>query len=209
MLSLRPLSCLPVPFSLLFLLPPSNAFWGRPTPARRSMRWIVCSSARHGGVSVALLAREIMTSWSPRPLASRADHGRGKNHPCQCALFLLHGRSDAAGTLSGLSGCGWSSSAATANATYFSPGCCVPGAVMKHCCWCAYHAALAKTLLPEAEFISRERFSRLTYAGQKKTRLRRRSALLPFPPQVYRLASLSRRGQGSCDGRSRRVPEAG
>ena len=57
---------------------------------------------------------------------------------------------------------------------------------------------LLETLLPEAEFISRDRFSRLTYAGQKKTtRLQRRSAIVAFSAsEVYRLAELVRRQRG-------------
>ena len=57
---------------------------------------------------------------------------------------------------------------------------------------------LLETLLPEAEFISRDRFSRLTYAGQKKTtRLQRRSAIVAFSAaEVYRVAELVRRQRG-------------
>lgn len=57
---------------------------------------------------------------------------------------------------------------------------------------------LLETLLPEAEFISRDRFSRLSYAGQKKTtRLQRRSAIVAFSAsEVYRLAELVRRQRG-------------
>ena len=57
---------------------------------------------------------------------------------------------------------------------------------------------LLQTLLPDAEFISRDRFSRLSYAGQKKTtRLQRRSAIVAFSAaEVYRLAELVRRQRG-------------
>ncbi len=57
---------------------------------------------------------------------------------------------------------------------------------------------LLQTLLPDAEFINRDRFSRLSYAGQKKTtRLQRRSAIVAFSAaEVYRLAELVRRQRG-------------
>ena len=57
---------------------------------------------------------------------------------------------------------------------------------------------LLQILLPEAEFISRDRFSRLSYAGKKKTtRLQRRSAIVAFSAaEVYRLAELVRRQRG-------------
>jgi ATP-dependent RNA helicase SUPV3L1/SUV3 len=57
---------------------------------------------------------------------------------------------------------------------------------------------LLQTLLPGAEFISRDRFSRLSYAGQKKTtRLQRRAAIVAFSAaEVYRLAELLRRQRG-------------
>ena len=57
---------------------------------------------------------------------------------------------------------------------------------------------LLQTLLPDADFISRDRFSRLSYSGQKKTtRLQRRSAIVAFSAaEVYRLAELVRRQRG-------------
>ena len=57
---------------------------------------------------------------------------------------------------------------------------------------------LLQTLLPMAEFISRDRFSRLSYSGQKKTtRLQRRSAIVAFSSaEVYQLAELVRRQRG-------------
>ena len=57
---------------------------------------------------------------------------------------------------------------------------------------------LLHKLFPEAEFIRRERLSRLSYAGQKKvTRLQRRSAIVTFSASnVYRLAELVRRQRG-------------
>ena len=57
---------------------------------------------------------------------------------------------------------------------------------------------LLHTLLPDAEFITRDRFSSLSYAGQKKTtRLQRRSAIVAFSAaEVYRLAELVRRQRG-------------
>ena len=56
---------------------------------------------------------------------------------------------------------------------------------------------LAK-LFGNAEYVRRERFSRLSYAGQKKvTRLQRRSAIVTFSAaNVYRLAELVRRQRG-------------
>ena len=57
---------------------------------------------------------------------------------------------------------------------------------------------LLKKLLPEARFESRARFSRLSYAGQRKvTRLPRRSAIVAFSAsEVYQLAELVRRQRG-------------
>ena len=53
-------------------------------------------------------------------------------------------------------------------------------------------------LVPEAEFVSRERMSRLTYAGSRKlSRIPRRSAIVGFTvDSVYTLAELVRRQKG-------------
>lgn len=57
---------------------------------------------------------------------------------------------------------------------------------------------LIRKLVPEAEFVSRPRFSKLTYAGSKKlTRLPRRSAVVAFSvSEVYGIADLIRRQRG-------------
>src|SRR5262245_55118981 len=57
---------------------------------------------------------------------------------------------------------------------------------------------ILEALLPEANFITRPRFSKLTYAGQKKlTRLPRRSAIVAFSTEaVYAIAELVRRQRG-------------
>ena len=57
---------------------------------------------------------------------------------------------------------------------------------------------LLRRILPEAEIITRPRFSRLTYAGPKKiTRLPPRSAVIGFSAaEVYALAELMRRRRG-------------
>jgi ATP-dependent RNA helicase SUPV3L1/SUV3 len=57
---------------------------------------------------------------------------------------------------------------------------------------------LIRHLLPDAEFITRERFSTLSYAGSKKlTRLPRRSAVVAFSSEaVYAIAELIRRQRG-------------
>ena len=59
-------------------------------------------------------------------------------------------------------------------------------------------APLIRRLVPDAEIISRERFSRLTYDGPKKlTRLPRRSAVVAFSAEaVYAIAELIRRQRG-------------
>ena len=59
-------------------------------------------------------------------------------------------------------------------------------------------APLIRRLAPEAEIVSRERFSRLTYDGSKKlTRLPRRSAVVAFSTEaVYAIAELIRRQRG-------------
>jgi ATP-dependent RNA helicase SUPV3L1/SUV3 len=59
-------------------------------------------------------------------------------------------------------------------------------------------APLVRRLLPDAEIVSRERFSNLTYAGSKKlTRLPPRSAVVAFSAdQVYAIAELIRRQRG-------------
>lgn len=59
-------------------------------------------------------------------------------------------------------------------------------------------APLIRRLLPEAEFVTRERFSNLTYDGSKKlTRLPRRSAVVAFSTEaVYTIAELIRRQRG-------------
>ena len=58
--------------------------------------------------------------------------------------------------------------------------------------------SIIRSLLPDAEFIERPRFSALTYAGEKKlSRLPRRSAIVAFSAKdVYALAELVRRQRG-------------
>jgi len=57
---------------------------------------------------------------------------------------------------------------------------------------------LVRRLLPGAEIVTRERFSKLTYAGQKKlTRLPRRTAVVAFSSEaVYAIGELIRRQRG-------------
>ncbi len=57
---------------------------------------------------------------------------------------------------------------------------------------------LLRELLPEAQYISRPRFSRLTYSGERKlSRLPRRSVVVAFSAaEVYALAELMRRQRG-------------
>ncbi len=59
-------------------------------------------------------------------------------------------------------------------------------------------APILRKLVPEAEFLRRERFSRLSYAGPKKlTRLPPRSAVIAFSASnVYAMAELLRRQRG-------------
>ncbi len=59
-------------------------------------------------------------------------------------------------------------------------------------------APLIRRLLPEAEIVTRERFSALTYAGPRKiTRLPRRSAVVAFSADsVYAIGELIRRQRG-------------
>jgi ATP-dependent RNA helicase SUPV3L1/SUV3 len=59
-------------------------------------------------------------------------------------------------------------------------------------------APLIRRLLPEAEIVTRERFSTLTYSGSKKlTRLPRRTAVVAFSAEaVYAIAELIRRQRG-------------
>jgi ATP-dependent RNA helicase SUPV3L1/SUV3 len=59
---------------------------------------------------------------------------------------------------------------------------------------------LLRKLVPEAEVITRPRFSTLTYSGPKKlTRLPRRSAVVAFSAaDVYEMAELMRRQRGGC-----------
>ena len=59
-------------------------------------------------------------------------------------------------------------------------------------------APLVRRLLPEAEIVTRERFSALSYSGSRKlTRLPRRSAVVAFSAdQVYAIAELIRRQRG-------------
>ncbi|MFC5373201.1 helicase-related protein [Brevundimonas faecalis] len=59
-------------------------------------------------------------------------------------------------------------------------------------------APLMRSLVPDAEIVSRERLSTLSYAGSKKlTRLPRRSAVVAFSTeQVYAIAELLRRQRG-------------
>ncbi len=58
--------------------------------------------------------------------------------------------------------------------------------------------SLIQYLLPDAEFISRPRFSRLEYSGQRKlSRLPPRSAIVAFSiPEIYETAELIRRQRG-------------
>src|SRR6516225_5450019 len=59
-------------------------------------------------------------------------------------------------------------------------------------------APLVRRLLPQAEIVTRERFSRLSYEGPKKiTRLPRRTAVVAFSAaEVYAIAELIRRQRG-------------
>jgi ATP-dependent RNA helicase SUPV3L1/SUV3 len=59
---------------------------------------------------------------------------------------------------------------------------------------------IVRRLVRDAEFISRPRFSQLSYAGPKKlTRLPRRSAVVAFSAaEVYAMAELMRRQRGGC-----------
>src|SRR5665213_1751873 len=59
---------------------------------------------------------------------------------------------------------------------------------------------LLKRLVPEAEYVSRPRFSTLSYSGPKKiTRLPPRSAVVAFAiADVFALAELMRRQRGGC-----------
>lgn len=59
-------------------------------------------------------------------------------------------------------------------------------------------APLVRRLLPHAEIVTRDRFSKLTYSGPKKlTRLPRRTAVVAFSAdQVYAIAELIRRQRG-------------
>lgn len=59
-------------------------------------------------------------------------------------------------------------------------------------------APLVRRLLPDAEIVTRERFSTLTYTGSKKlTRLQRRTAVVAFSTDaVYAIAELIRRQRG-------------
>ena len=59
-------------------------------------------------------------------------------------------------------------------------------------------APLIRKLLPDAEIVTRERFSTLSYAGSKKlTRLPRRTAVVAFSAnEVYAIAELIRRQRG-------------
>ncbi len=59
-------------------------------------------------------------------------------------------------------------------------------------------SGLIRRLLPDVEFVDRERFSTLTYAGSKKlTRLPRRTAVVAFSAErVYAIAELIRRQRG-------------
>ncbi len=59
-------------------------------------------------------------------------------------------------------------------------------------------APLIRRLLPEAEIVTRERFSNLSYSGPRKlTRLPRRSAVVAFSAdEVYAIAELIRRQRG-------------
>jgi ATP-dependent RNA helicase SUPV3L1/SUV3 len=58
--------------------------------------------------------------------------------------------------------------------------------------------SIIRTLVPDAEFIARPRFSKLSYAGQKKlTRIPRRSAVVAFTANdVYAIAEQVRRHRG-------------
>src|SRR3546814_11365721 len=57
---------------------------------------------------------------------------------------------------------------------------------------------LVRTLVPEAEIITRPRFSPLSYAGSSKlSRLPKRSAIVAFSPEeVYAIAEMLRRFSG-------------
>ena len=76
-----------------------------------------------------------------------------------------------------------SSSAPTPSAAMCSPtGCCTRAACTRPCFWAPRPCAAAiAALVPEAQFLRRERFCDLTYAGSKKiSRMPARSAIVGF-----------------------------
>ena len=93
-----------------------------------------------------------------------------------------------------------SSSAPITSAATCSPtGCCTPAAARRPCSWAPTRSGRScKRLVPEAEVISRPRFSILSFAGDSKLhRLPRRSAVVAFSAaEVYALAEVIRRQKG-------------
>ena len=79
------------------------------------------------------------------------------------------------------------------------PGCCTPAGLSETMFLGADTIRpLMRRLVPEAEYVSRPRFSTLTYTGHKKvTRLPPRSAVVAFAmADVFSLAELVRRQRG-------------
>ena len=116
--------------------------------------------------------------------ARRPHHRRRKNRPAQSALFRLHRRIDAARPARSIS---WPStrfsSAPIPSAAMSSPTACFTRAARDETMLLGADTIrpLLKRLVPEAEYVSRPRFSTLSYAGAKKiSRLPPRSAVVAF-----------------------------
>ena len=156
------------------------------------------------GLPLRLLAREIydriVRLRGRRAVALIT--GEEKIVPPQRALFRLHRRGDAARPARSSS---WpstrSSSAPTPSAATSSPtACCTPAARTRPCSWApAPWRRWSARLVPDAEIVTRPRFSTLTYAGPKKlTRLPPPHAPSSpsRPTDVYAIAELIRRQRG-------------
>ena len=126
--------------------------------------------------------------------------GEEKIVPAQGAVFPVHRRSDAArapastSSPSTRSRCAPIPSAAMSSPT----GCSAPGRGGTMLLGADTMRPLIRKLVPDAEFVSRPRLSRLGYSGTRKlTRLPPRCAVIAFSAgRVYEIAELLRRQRG-------------
>ena len=154
------------------------------------------------GLPLRLLAREV---YDPRPCPGRRTVGcagdrRGEDHPAGTALLGRHRGGDALDIKVSFLAIDEVQLAADLERGHVFTDRLLTrrGEAETMLLGAGTMRGLIERLLPNTNFISRPRFSKLSYSGQKKlTRLPRRSAIVAFSAEmVYAMAELIRRQRG-------------